>query len=386
VSGRIRSIKPEWLEDERLVMLKPGARTLSVALLVLADDQGRGRFVPTVMAARIFPGNPGIFPGSFWDLASVGFVRVYEVDGQRYWEIRNWEKHQRVDKPAKPRVPAPLDGRYLESQDFFLGNPGIPRLTPIPIPIPTSDQDPDLRPGPRPKSRREKSQSDDPTPGAQVRKAFLDGYAARYPNAPAYPWGPKEAGQAKHWLRSVTLAEALDLVRWFFAWKRPEVIKAGHPFGTGGCSLVMKYHELRADLSHPERRAFAAAVNADEQQATHNVEGEAQTARVVAKITGHGDDHDPFRPLAGNGAETLGRNTAVGRGAQQALLGRSDHGLVQEAGGVRERIGSVAGDVGGLRRGSYAEPAPARRADARPAGDEAIPGDAAADPGAEGEG
>ena len=43
MAGRIRSIKPEWLEDERMVMASSDARVLSIALILMADDYGNGR-------------------------------------------------------------------------------------------------------------------------------------------------------------------------------------------------------------------------------------------------------------------------------------------------------------------------------------------------------
>jgi hypothetical protein len=107
VSGRIRSIKPEWLEDERMALASAEARVLSIALLLLADDHGRGRASRTMLLGRVFPGKaPDTLAKALEELAG-WFVRFYELDGQSYFEIKNWEKHQKVDKPGKPRVPAP---------------------------------------------------------------------------------------------------------------------------------------------------------------------------------------------------------------------------------------------------------------------------------------
>jgi hypothetical protein len=103
---RIRTIKPEWLDDEALVLASAEARVLSIALILLADDYGNGRANQAVLAGRVFPGkNPDILANALAELATGRFVRVYEVDGQRYFSIRNWAKHQRVDKPGKPQVP-----------------------------------------------------------------------------------------------------------------------------------------------------------------------------------------------------------------------------------------------------------------------------------------
>lgn len=103
--SRIRSIKPEWLEDERLITAGSDARVASIALIILADDYGRGRLT-VATAARIFPETPENFREAFARLSG-WFVEEYHVRGQGYFRIVNWDKHQKVDKPGKPHVPPP---------------------------------------------------------------------------------------------------------------------------------------------------------------------------------------------------------------------------------------------------------------------------------------
>jgi hypothetical protein len=108
VSGRIRTVKPEWLEDELLALASSDARVLSIALMLLADDYGNGRANVVLLAGQAFPGKVlQTTASALAELVKIRFVALYEVDGQRYFTIRNWAKHQRVDKPGKPRVPAP---------------------------------------------------------------------------------------------------------------------------------------------------------------------------------------------------------------------------------------------------------------------------------------
>lgn len=105
---RIRTIKPEWLDDERLVLASPEARVLSVALILLADDYGNGRANRMILSARVFPGSRDpreTLANALDSLETAGFVDLYEVDGQSYFAIRNWTKHQKVDHPGKPQVP-----------------------------------------------------------------------------------------------------------------------------------------------------------------------------------------------------------------------------------------------------------------------------------------
>lgn len=114
---RIRTIKPEWLEDEQLLRAGSHARVLSVALILVADDYGRGRCIPEALAAQVFPFEQEasrIFRESLARLSAMQFVGVYRVREQQYFQLRNWSKHQRVDKPGKPRVPAPNGSNYVE--------------------------------------------------------------------------------------------------------------------------------------------------------------------------------------------------------------------------------------------------------------------------------
>lgn len=110
--SRIRSIKPDWLEDELVSSAGLPARVLSIALILLADDYGRGRCVRSVLAVQAFPFDQnasGLLHEGLMKLSHIGFVRLYEVRKQHYFEICNWSKHQKVMHPGKPHVPAPLD-------------------------------------------------------------------------------------------------------------------------------------------------------------------------------------------------------------------------------------------------------------------------------------
>lgn len=107
---RIRSIKPEWLDDEGLHEAGLVARLMSICLITLADDYGNGRAHEGQLAGRLFwnedDGLAKVREG-LASLTRIGFLRLYEVRGQSYFHVVNWSKHQRVDKPGKPRVPGP---------------------------------------------------------------------------------------------------------------------------------------------------------------------------------------------------------------------------------------------------------------------------------------
>ena len=109
---RIRTVKPEWLDDEKIVSSGSDARVLSVALILCADDYGNGRAHPLLMKSRIFPfETQEVFDNALQRLIDIEFIHLYQKDDQHYYHINNWEKHQRVDRPGKPHVPKPEDIR-----------------------------------------------------------------------------------------------------------------------------------------------------------------------------------------------------------------------------------------------------------------------------------
>lgn len=118
MAGRIRSIKPEWTESQSLGSCSDAARVLSVSLILLADDYGRGRAHAGYLAGQCWcysEGGAAKAEAALAELQSVGYVVVYEVDGSLYYQLPRWREHQRVDKPGKPRVPEPSLGKVRES-------------------------------------------------------------------------------------------------------------------------------------------------------------------------------------------------------------------------------------------------------------------------------
>lgn len=128
MSGRIRSLKPEWKEDELLAAASDEARVLSAALILMADDYGNGRASIATIAAETWryqlEANDGAqapevlakASRAFCELLNIRYVGLYMVDGQKYFAIRNWGKHQRVDKPGKPKVPPPPTLLFSQGQ------------------------------------------------------------------------------------------------------------------------------------------------------------------------------------------------------------------------------------------------------------------------------
>lgn len=146
--GRIRTIKPEILTDEKTVDLTDSAWRLWVSMWLIADDQGNLGISENVLIGQVFPtpkkGRPKV--GNLLDeLERFGFILRYTCRGQTYANIPGWEKHQKINKPGKPRVPGPLDegSKFPGNPPENPGKPQNPRadLSTPTVGPPTSDPD-----------------------------------------------------------------------------------------------------------------------------------------------------------------------------------------------------------------------------------------------------
>lgn len=108
---RIRTIKPEFPEDETLGKVSRDARLLFVLIWTRADDLGRFRASPAYLRGQLFPFDEDLTLQMIdqWldELEGVGRIKSYVVREERYGVVSNWAKHQRVDNAGKPLCPSP---------------------------------------------------------------------------------------------------------------------------------------------------------------------------------------------------------------------------------------------------------------------------------------
>jgi len=155
--ARIRTLKPEILEDEMTAGLSDASFRLFVAMIVLADDHGNVRaetrwLEGQVWWSRRFAEVRGEIPRTsemgaraqeaLTELSAALLIELYEVRSQLYAHIRSWDKHQRIDNAGKPRVPLPSEGvvvspNFAEVRGEIPRNSAGPRPRP-PTPTPTS--------------------------------------------------------------------------------------------------------------------------------------------------------------------------------------------------------------------------------------------------------
>ena len=121
---RIRSIKPEFWRSSDISKLSIEDRLLFVGLWSYVDDNGVGVDKLAAITADLFADDlereaPETFARvsrGLQNLSEAGRIIRYTVDNTKYLSITNWGKHQRIDKPGKPRFPRP-DAENVEIRE-----------------------------------------------------------------------------------------------------------------------------------------------------------------------------------------------------------------------------------------------------------------------------
>jgi transposase-like protein len=115
---RIRSVKPEFWKDEKMPKRLPGtrgrdARLLSIALWNFCEDHGVMRGHPAYVKGEVFPYDDDLTAQDVEELLFLleanGSIVRFEREGQTYLWVRNFKKHQRIDKPSKTSLPEPSE-------------------------------------------------------------------------------------------------------------------------------------------------------------------------------------------------------------------------------------------------------------------------------------
>jgi hypothetical protein len=106
--ARIRTIKPEFWQDEKISRLPLGARLLFIGLWNIADDVGRLRGNSLFVRSQVFPYEPkSDVDGWLADLEQIGVILRYQHKGESFIRVVNFLKHQQISKPSPSKIPSP---------------------------------------------------------------------------------------------------------------------------------------------------------------------------------------------------------------------------------------------------------------------------------------
>src|ERR1700741_2905623 len=108
--ARIRSIKPGFFKSEDVSALPLRARLTWIGLWTQCDDHGRYKDSAKLIKGDVWPLDDVSLRDIEEDLAYLEAERRivrYEVDRKPYLAVVNWPAHQAINRPGKPRYPAP---------------------------------------------------------------------------------------------------------------------------------------------------------------------------------------------------------------------------------------------------------------------------------------
>ena len=108
--ARTRTIKPEFWSDEKLATLSLQARLTYIGLWTLSDDYGVVKGHPAWLRNSIFPYDDiplAQFESWLLELEGIGRIAPFAADGEKFYFIRNFNRHQIINRPSQTRNPSP---------------------------------------------------------------------------------------------------------------------------------------------------------------------------------------------------------------------------------------------------------------------------------------
>jgi len=107
--AKIRTIRPEFWTDEKVVELSYAARLVFIGLWNLADDFGLMEYSPKRIKMQILPADSAEIEGIMAEISGQGLVTLYNAANKGFLAINNFTKHQKIDKRTATKFPPPPD-------------------------------------------------------------------------------------------------------------------------------------------------------------------------------------------------------------------------------------------------------------------------------------
>lgn len=109
--ARIRTVRPHLFQSTSLNQCSVLSTLTFVGLLTLADDEGRFVLSPGRILGRLYAWRDDVSEADvekcLAELAAVGCISAYIVDGVTYGYLPGWKKYQRIAHPTRSPLPAP---------------------------------------------------------------------------------------------------------------------------------------------------------------------------------------------------------------------------------------------------------------------------------------
>lgn len=108
--ARTRSIKPEFWDDEKLATVSRDARLTFIGIWTNSDDYGVVKGHPAWLKNTIFPYDEiklSEFQKWLKDLEQLFCIIPFDHNGEKFYYIKNFKKHQTINRPSQAKNPSP---------------------------------------------------------------------------------------------------------------------------------------------------------------------------------------------------------------------------------------------------------------------------------------
>lgn len=235
--ARIRTIKPDFWTDEKLVECSTNARLFFIGLLNFSDDYGNLQRSAKKLKLQIFPADSFDCEPLIQELMQQGLLVEYRNQENTYLHIKGFDKHQKVDRPSRSNIPpywldenAPKNEPNSTSDSRALDEPStsprdvregkgregnknntkqqklsLPREDAAAPAAESSEVEKKIKPDPEPDAKPDKPASTPPpadaitTSARSIIEAFENTHEAATGNRRPWPH-PKDLTTAKGWL------------------------------------------------------------------------------------------------------------------------------------------------------------------------------------------
>lgn len=120
---RSRVIKPEFWNDEKLAKVSRDARLTFIGIWTCSDDYGVSKGNESWLKSQIYPYEESVKLSKFqeWlvELERLKVILPFSFHDEKYYYIKNFSKHQKVDHPSKNRNPDPPEDIESESYTYI---------------------------------------------------------------------------------------------------------------------------------------------------------------------------------------------------------------------------------------------------------------------------
>jgi hypothetical protein len=128
--ARLRTVKPEFFDDEKLSSVSRDARLTFIGILIQSDDYGVVKGHPVWMKNNIYPYDEikvAEFQKWITELEVIKAIIPFTHNGEQFYFIRTFSVHQKVDNPSKWKNPEPPEDILEGSGEASLNTPrGLP--------------------------------------------------------------------------------------------------------------------------------------------------------------------------------------------------------------------------------------------------------------------